>query len=174
MTTIVSGTNRPKSYTLKLAGYYQRKLQEKGMSAGLLSLTDLPESLIHTDLYDNKGSPGFQAIQDIVTATDKFLFVIPEYNGSFPGILKLFIDTCKFPESFSGKKAALLGLSTGKYGNVRGIDHFTGVCHYINLHILPLVLHIPAIHKELDENGNLFKEDTVKFTNDQMERFIAF
>ena len=173
MTTIVAGTNRPKSYTLKLASYYQRKLKDKGLSAGLLPLTELPESLIHTDPY-GKRSPEFQPIQDIVTATDKFLFVIPEYNGSFPGILKLFIDACKFPESFSGKKAALLGLSTGKYGNVRGIDHFTGVCHYINLHILPIVLHIPAIHLELDEDGNLFKEDTLKFTDQQMERFIEF
>jgi chromate reductase len=102
------------------------------------------------------------------------LLIIPEYNGSFPGILKLFIDSCKYPGSFSGKKAALLGLSTGKYGNVRGVDHFTSVCHYMNLHILPLVLHIPAIHKELNEAGELFKEDTLKFTNEQMDRFIAF
>jgi chromate reductase len=174
MTTIIAGTNRPESYTLKLASYYQRKLKEKGFNTGLLSLAELPESLIHTDLYNNDHNPEFQPIQDIVTATDKFLFVIPEYNGSFPGIFKFFIDTCKFPESFSGKKAALLGLSTGKYGNVRGVDHFTGVCHYINLHILPLVLHIPYIHKELDENGNLFKEDTLRFTAEQMDRFIAF
>lgn len=173
MTTIVAGTNRPKSYTLKLASYYQRKLKAKGLSAGILSLTELPESLIHTDLY-GKLSPEFQPIQDIVTATDKFLFIIPEYNGSFPGIFKMFIDACKFPESFYGKKAALVGLSTGKYGNVRGIDHFTGVCHYIHLHIMPLIVHIPAIDKELDERGNLFKEDTLKFTDEQMERFIAF
>jgi len=44
----------------------------------------------------------------------------------------------------------------------------------MNLHILPLVLHIPAIHKELNEEGELFKEDTLKFTNEQMDRFIAF
>jgi chromate reductase len=173
MTTIIAGTNRPKSYTLKLASYYQRKLKDKGLDAGLLSLTELPESLIYADLY-GKPNSGFQPIQDIVTATDKFLFVVPEYNGSFPGILKIFIDACKYPESFSGKKAALLGLSTGKYGNVRGIDHFTGICHYINLHILPLILHIPAIDKELDTQGNLFKEDTLKYTDQQIEQFIAF
>lgn len=173
MTTIIAGTNRPESYTLKLASYYQRTLKDKGLDAGMLSLAELPESLIHSDLY-GKSSPEFQPIQDIVDSSDKFLFVIPEYNGSFPGILKLFIDSCKYPGSFSGKKAALLGLSTGKYGNVRGVDHFTSVCHYMNLHILPLVLHIPAIHKELNENGELFKEDTLKFTNEQMDRFIAF
>jgi chromate reductase len=173
MTTIIAGTNRLESYTLKLAVYYQKILKNKGLNAGLLSLADLPESLIHTDMY-GKNNPDFQPFQDLIDNTDKFLFIIPEYNGSFPGILKLFIDSCRYPGSFSGKKAALLGLSTGKYGNVRGVDHFTSVCHYMNLHILPTVLHIPAIHKELNEEGELFKEDTLKFTNDQMDRFIAF
>jgi chromate reductase len=173
MTLIISCTNRPNSNTFILAKYYQKSLAEKGLESNILSLTDLPETLIHSDLY-GKRSAAFQEIQDKVTAAKKFLFIVPEYNGSFPGILKLFIDACKFPDSFYDKKAALVGHSTGKYGNIRGIDHLTGVCNYINLHVLPLKIHIPAIHTELNENGNLFKEDTVKFTNDQMNRFIKF
>ncbi|TKB96703.1 NADPH-dependent FMN reductase [Pedobacter cryophilus] len=173
MTLIISGTNRPNSNTYKLAKYYQKTLAEKGLESNILALTDLPETLIHSDLY-GKRSPEFQKIQDQVTAAQKFLFIIPEYNGSFPGILKLFIDACKFPDSFFDKKAALVGLATGKYGNVRGIEHFTGVCNYINLHVLPLKIHIPAIHTELDENGDLFKEDTIQFTHQQMDRFIKF
>ena len=54
-----------------------------------------------------KEAPAFEPIQEIVTKTDKFIFVIPEYNGSFPGVLKVFIDACSFPESFYEKKAAL-------------------------------------------------------------------
>lgn len=173
MTTIVAGTNRSKSYTLKVASYYQRTLAGRGQEAALLSLEHLPEGLIHADLYSRQ-IPAFQPIQDMVAASDKFIFVVPEYNGSFPGILKFFIDTCKYPESFSGKKAALLGISTGRYGNIRGIDHFTGICHYIHLNILPYVLHIPFIHQELDEEGNLFREETVKFTNEQIDKFIEF
>ena len=98
----------------------------------------------------------------------------PEYNGSFPGVLKVFVDACDFPESFYEKKAALVGVSSGKYGNIRGIDHFTGVCHYFSLLVLPLKLHIAGIKAELDENGNLFKEDTVKFVDEQIEKFIRF
>lgn len=171
--TIVSGTNRPNSSTLKMAKYYQKKLAEKGVEAGLLSMNQLPADIIVSDLY-GKRSAEFQTIQDIVTQTEKFLFVIPEYNGSFPGVLKVFIDACTFPESFYDKKAALVGISSGRYGNIRGIDHFTGVCHYIHLNIMPLKIHIPNIKQELDENGNLFKEDTLKFTNEQIEKFIRF
>lgn len=173
MITIISATNRPGSSTIKLAKYYQKKLAEKGVDAGLLSLTELAGNLIETSLY-GKPNPQFQSIQDRVTATEKFLFVIPEYNGSYPGILKFFIDVCAFPDSFYDKKAALTGLSSGKYGNIRGVDHFTGVCHYMHLQVMPLKLHIPNIRSEINEAGDLFKEDTVKFTNEQIEKFINF
>jgi chromate reductase, NAD(P)H dehydrogenase (quinone) len=173
MVTIISATNRPDSSTLKLAQYYQRKLQEKGLKAGLLSLTGLPANLIETDLY-GKRSAEFEPIQQIVTSTQKFLFIIPEYNGSFPGVLKVFIDACDLPESFYDKKAAITGLSSGKYGNIRGVDHFTGVCHYLHMQVMPLKIHISAINKELDQGGNLFKADTIKFTNEQMDKFIIF
>jgi len=173
MITIISSTNRPGSSTLKVAKYYQNRLREKGVEAGLLSLSQLPPNLIETDLY-GKRSAAFEPIQEIVTKTQKFIFVIPEYNGSFPGVLKTFIDACSFPESFYEKKAALVGISSGKYGNIRGIDHFTGVCHYLNLHVMPLKLHIANIKSEFEANHNLFKEDTIRFTDEQMDKFILF
>lgn len=173
MITIISSTNRPGSNTFKVAKYYQQILLQKGQEANILSLTELPDTLIATDLYGKRSEP-FKLILDVINQADKFLFVIPEYNGSYPGVLKVFVDACDFPESFNEKKAALVGISSGKYGNIRGIDHFTGVCHYCNLHILPLKLHIPNIKTELDENGNLFKEDTVKFVNEQIDKLIAY
>lgn len=174
MTTIVASTNRPDSYTLKIAEYYQKRLREMGHEADILSLTDLPEGIIHPAMYEKQKLESFEILQSKITATDKFLFIIPEYNGSFPGILKVLIDACRFPESFYGKKAALVGVSTGKYGNIRGVDHFTGICHYMNLNVLPLKIHIPNIHKELNEDGEFYKEDTLKFTKQQMEQFILF
>ncbi|RZM30484.1 MAG: NADPH-dependent oxidoreductase [Pedobacter sp.] len=173
MITIISGTNRANSNTLKVAKYYQKTLAAKGVTANILSMDSLPATLIASDLY-GKRSAEFTAIQELVTATTKFLFVIPEYNGSFPGVLKTFIDACDFPDSFYDKKAALTGVSSGKYGNIRGIDHFSGICSYLHLNVLPLRLHIPAIKTEFDEQGDFFKEDTLKFTNDQIEKFIAF
>ncbi|MFD2160849.1 NADPH-dependent FMN reductase [Paradesertivirga mongoliensis] len=174
MTTIIASTNRPESYTLKVAEYYKSGLQSMGLNAEILSLGNLPEKIIHPAMYENQKIESWQPIQDLITSTQKFIFIIPEYNGSFPGILKVFIDACEFPASFRGKKAALVGISTGKYGNIRGVDHFTGICHYMNLEVMSLKLHIPSIHKEFDEHGKLFKADTVKFTAQQMERFVGF
>lgn len=173
MLTIIAGTNRPGSSTLKLAVYYQRKLKEKGVEANILSLENLPDNLLKTDFY-GKRSEEFKPFLELVNASDKFIFIIPEYNGSFPGVLKTFVDACDFPESFYDKKAALIGIASGKYGNIRGIDHFTGVCHYFNMHIFSLKLHIPFIRKEMDADGNLTEADTIKFTNEQIDRFLKF
>jgi len=173
MVTIISGTNRPESNTQKVAKYYQKTLALKGLESTIFNLEDLPDNLIASDLY-GKRSPEFQIIQEMVTQTTKFLFIIPEYNGSFPGVLKVFIDACNFPESFYDKKAALVGISSGKYGNIRGVDHFGGVCSYLHLNVLPLRLHIATIKAELNEQGDFFKEDTLKFTDQQINKFIAF
>ena len=173
MITIISGTNRASSNTLKIAKYYQKELNKKGLETTLLDLQDLPENIIASDLY-GKRSEAFQHIQDLVTQTTKFLFVIPEYNGSFPGVLKTFIDACAFPESFYDKKACLVGISSGKYGNIRGIEHFNGVCAYLHLNVMPLRLHIANIKTELDENDQLIKEDTLKFVGQQLDKFVKY
>ncbi|PTS94580.1 NADPH-dependent FMN reductase [Pedobacter sp. HMWF019] len=173
MITIISGTNRPNSNTLKIAKYYQNSLLKKGLETQIFNLEDLPDNLIKTDLY-GKRSEAFQPIQELIAGTEKFLFIIPEYNGSFPGVLKTFIDACNFPESFYNKKACLVGISSGKYGNIRGVDHFAGICSYLHLHVMPLRIHISAIKTEMNEAFEFYKEDTLKFTNEQMDKFILF
>ncbi len=173
MLTIISATNRPNSKTLKFATHYKQEFANNGVEAQILSLEHLPADVLNSDMYGNR-SAEFTKIQDLISATNKFMFIMPEYNGSYPGVLKVLIDACNFPVSFFEKKAALTGVSSGKYGNIRGVDHFTGVCHYINLHVMPLRLHIPNITTELDAEGKLYKEDTLAFIKDQVQRFIKF
>jgi chromate reductase, NAD(P)H dehydrogenase (quinone) len=173
MITIIAATNRPGSSTLKLAKYYQKQLLNRALEVKLLSLADLPANFIQTDMFGSR-SAAFEPIQQLITGTQKFLFVIPEYNGSFPGILKAFIDACTFPDSFYDKKAALVGLSSGTYGNIRGVEHFAGICSYLHLHVLPLRIHIPGIRKEINEEGNLVAGKTLDFVNEQIEKFVNF
>ncbi|HEY9561929.1 MAG TPA: NAD(P)H-dependent oxidoreductase [Anseongella sp.] len=173
MISIISGTNRTPNNSEIIAQIYRRILEEKGHSPQVLPLTNLPPNIIATDLY-GKRSKAFQPIQELVTATEKFIFIVPEYNGSFPGVLKVFIDACSFPESFMGKKAALVGHSTGRYGNIRGIEHFTGICHYCGLHVLPLKLHIPRVQHEFDQNGSLQQGDAHRFIHQQINQFLSF
>lgn len=173
MNLIISGTNRTGSNSLKVAQYFQKELAIKGEEWDLLSLTDLPADILNTDLY-GKRSVEFSHIQEKVSSAQKFIFIIPEYNGSYPGVLKTFIDACAFPTSFYHKKAALVGIASGKYGNIRGVDHFTGVCNYMRMHVLPLKIHIPSIQNELDASGEFDDPITYKFVQEQIEEILRF
>jgi chromate reductase, NAD(P)H dehydrogenase (quinone) len=172
MITIISGTNRNNSNSLRVAKYYHTILNHKGVDSRILSLADIPLSVASGN-YTHQNND-FKPIQDIITHTQKFIFIIPEYNGSFPGILKTLVDVCKFPESFDHKKCALVGIATGKYGNIRGVDHFTGIANYCGMQVMPLKIHIPAIHIELNEAGDFYLEKTLKFVTEQIDKIILF
>ncbi len=173
MNLIISGTNRKHSNSIKVAKFYQKELSKRGEEFDILSLEDLPENIIVTDLYGRR-SEAFAEIQQKVSEAKKFVFIIPEYNGSYPGVLKIFIDACSFPASFFHKKAALVGVSTGKYGNIRGVDHFTGVCNYMRMHVLPLKIHIPLIQNELNNEQEFHDPISLKFIMEQIEEIVRF
>lgn len=173
MDLIIAGTNRPNSNSLKVAQYYQHELAQRGEAWQIMKLHDLPDNCIVTDLY-GKRSEEFSPIQKLVSEARRFIFIIPEYNGSYPGVLKVFMDACSFPASFYNKKAVLVGVSTGKYGNVRGVDHFTGVCHYMRMHVMSLKIHIAHIQKELDENGQFTDPLTIKYVHEQLDEIVRF
>ena len=102
---------------------------------------------------------------------------IPEYNGSFPGILKLFVDACSIRSKmsvFNNKKAALVGVATGRAGNIRGLEHFTSVMMFMNVTVLPNLLPISAFNKMVDENNKIVDENTLKNIEKQVEAFLAF
>src|SRR5690606_9494589 len=107
MITIITGTNRKNSSSIRLARYYQHLLSERVTDSHLFSLEDLPADLLVSDLYGAR-SEAFTRILDQIGESRNIIFIIPEYNGSFPGVLKLFMDACEYPDSFKGKKAALV------------------------------------------------------------------
>ncbi len=164
MYTIVSGTNRQNSNTLKVAKEYQRFLLQKGIEAHLLSLEGL--NLLQRD-------ENFERIeQEIIVPTRKFLFMVPEYNGSYPGILKLLFDTGKSHAIWWHKKALLTGVSTGKAGNVRGMEHFAGVLNYLKITVCPHLLPVSVVDKLIDEEGRFTDANTIEVINKQLDYFI--
>ena len=75
----------------------------------------------------------------------KYVFVVPEYNGSFPGVLKAFIDGLDFPTTFAGKKCALIGVSQGWRGGSTGLSHLTDIFHYLKMDVCPFKVYLPNI-----------------------------
>ncbi len=164
MYTIVSGTNRTGSNTLKVAKEYQRILREKGVEANLLSLEGL-------NLLSRDGEMD-RIEQEIIRPTDKFLFIVPEYNGSYPGVLKLLIDNVKSHGIWGHKKALLTGVATGRSGNVRGMEHLSGVLNYLKVTVYPNLLPISGVDKLLDAEGHFTDAATLQVINQQLDHYI--
>ncbi len=180
MITVISGTNRLNSEALHFAKHYTTLLSAKTTEPiKLLALENIPHDWFHPDMYEKeKQSPSLAALQDefILPAT-KFVYVIPEYNGGFPGALKLFLDACSirdYKANFFGKKAALVGVATGRAGNLRGIEHLTGILHHVGTVVMPQVLPISSIEKILDTAGNVTDAGTQNAIERQVDAFLAF
>lgn len=171
--TIISATNRQDSNTEKVARHYLSVLKNKRIEAEVFSLKDLPESFLHTDMY-GKRSPEVQAIIEAhVEHQAKFIFVLPEYNGSFAGILKVFLDAIP-PRYWADNKACLVGVSTGRAGNLRGMEHLTNILNYLKVNVYHNKLPISRVDTLLDVSGNLTDVDTQKVIDYQMEGFLKF
>lgn len=170
--TIVSGTNRPSSHTRKFAELYRQMLVESGAEVQFFHLEHLPQEVFQCDVYEKVKQPAVKAIQDLFHRTDKFIFIFPEYNGSFPGMLKLVIDVLDPKFAFHGKKAGLIGISTGRAGNLRGLDQFAGVMNHLDIAVMPYLLPVSRVQVEMAD-GQL-SEATLKVVRLHLQRMIAF
>jgi chromate reductase, NAD(P)H dehydrogenase (quinone) len=151
---ILSGTNRPASNTLKVAKLILSQYRQHNLSAELYDLTDLPPTVFLPSVYAAK-PPEFQAIQNQILTAAGLHVVTPEYNGSFPGILKYFIDLLRFPQSFERKPVAFVGISNGAFGGLRPVEQLQMVFGYRNAHVYPDRVFIAGIQNKLDPDGKL-------------------
>ena len=165
MYTIISGTNRAGSHTLKVAKQYQQILKGKGIEAGLFSLEGV--NLLKRD-------KDFEKIEEeMILPTTHFIIISPEYNGSFPGALKLLMDTSKNHLIWWNKKALLVGISSGRAGNLRGMDHLADILNFLKITVHPNKLPIPIIDKLLD--GEKIKDEhTLLSIDKQIEDFLSW
>ncbi len=159
---IIVGTNRPNSMSRKIAEYYQGILQQLHAPSIILDLVNLPDDFTVSALYGNTGkNEAFNNLKSLLEQTDKFVFVVPEYNGSYPGVLKAFIDGLPYPNSFSNKKAALVGLSSNMQGAAIALSHLNDVFSYLGMNTLALRVKLAQIRSHYSENvmsNALYKE----------------
>lgn len=168
---LVSGTNRPNSRTLQLSRHIEGIYKDLGASARVLDLVELPAGIFLPSVYEEKPKE-FGPWMEAVLEADGLVLVVPEYNGSFPGILKYFIDLLPFPESFEDRPVCFVGLASGTWGALRAVEHLQGIFGYRNSHIYPKRVFLPRVHDSLPE-GDL-DEATEKRLRAQSEGFLGY
>ena len=174
MITIISGTSRPGANSLKVATHVQALLAGQGSATAMLDLGLLPAGAFLPTAYADKPDALQSGFIDKVLAADGLYVVVPEYNGSFPGVLKHFIDLLPFPEAFDGRPVAFAGLAAGHYGALRAVEQLQMVFAYRNAVLYNRRVFIPSVHKVLAEDGTIADAALRERLTEQAAGFLAF
>jgi NAD(P)H-dependent FMN reductase len=170
---IIAGTNRPNSNAARVARILESLYQSAGVTTDLLNLQDLPPELFLPSVYSVK-PPAMQELQNRVLQARGLHIVTPEYNGSFPGVLKYFIDLLKFPESFEHKPVAYVGESSGLWGGLRSVEQLQMVFGYRHAHSYPVRVFIPGVQKLFDPQGVLTDAAIHQRLAQQVQGFLTY
>lgn len=174
MITLISGTNRPASNSRAVVNMYASLLDARNISYQILDLADLPADFTNSALYDNIGrNEAFNKLSSMIASSDKFVFVVPEYNSSFPGVLKAFIDGLAYPNTFRDKKGALVGISSGMQGSGLSLSHLTDILNYLGMHIMAMKPKLAHIEKNFD-GTKLTNELYQELLEQHVDQFIKF
>jgi len=166
MITIISGTNRQDSFTKRVAKEYQRFLAEQDIESQILSL----------DEYDThiRDEAFIQMENELLKTAERFIFILPEYNGSYPGVLKMMIDNSDVAKVWWHKKVLLTGVSSGRAGNLRGMEHITGSLLHMKMTVHPNRLPISVVNTLMNEEGIFTNDAAIQSIKTQLEEFLEF
>ena len=170
---IISSTDRPNSWSLKLSKYISSLYVERNVQAKVVSLEDFPLEDVIGGKY-GKEIASIKKFREPILKADGIIFVIPEYNGGFPGILKMFIDYLPFPGAFEKMPMAFVGEASGAFGALRPVEQFQMVVNYRNALQFPERVFIPRVSKEFDPETGLKDEFKQKLLESQVDNFIRF
>lgn len=169
---ILSGTNRLNSRTLIVAKKVKEFYDELNEKSELMDLSLIPIAYGKEQSYsDPVGAELRQAIEKINSAKG-LVIISPEYNGSYPGVLKYFIDHWSYPKSFEYRPVCFIGLG-GRFGGLRPVEHLQQVFGYRNAFMFPQRVFLFNVWDLIKEN-TLQDEFSLELLKGQSRGFIHF
>ena len=173
MIVIISGTNREGSLSSVFSSALNEIYQEKGMDSKVLELSELPPETFSPCAYTEQPGKVLEFTNDILNASG-LAIVVPEYNGSMPGALKLFIDLLPYPESFEGRPICYIGIASGQFGALRPVEHLQQVFGYRNAYNFPKRVFVPAVHNVANRENGITDSELESRLAGQADDFIQF
>lgn len=170
---IVSSTDRPNSNALRVSEYVKTLYLEEGADVEVISLEDFPLEEVVGGRY-GKSLPNVEKFIEPILNADGLIFVIPEYNGSFPGILKIFVDYLPFPKAFEKVPMAFIGESAGAFGAMRSVEQFQMIANYRNALQFPERVFISRVKTEFSIETGLSDPLKQKLLESQVINFVKY
>jgi NAD(P)H-dependent FMN reductase len=170
---ILSGSDRPKANALVVSKYLEQRYQALDVQTSLVNLQDFPLSDVHGGVYKNVPQTVRSFTKPLMDA-DGWVIVIPEYNGGYPGILKICIDYLPYPHAFEYRPVALVGESSGAFGSLRAVEQLQMVLGYRNAHVFPERVFIPRVYDNFDPEEGITDEFQQSLLDSQIEGFVDY
>lgn len=149
---LLSGSSRRDSLNFKLATLAAKVATEAGATVDLAAPHDFDVPGYDGDDESAAGIPaGAAEFRRRLLATDAFVLVSPEYNGSMPGVVKNLIDwTSRFrPQPFDGRHALLMSASPSLAGGNRGLWALRVPLEHLGTRVFPDMFSLSMAHKAL-------------------------
>lgn len=169
---ILASTDRPNSNALKVAEYAESLLKDFS-EVETFSLRNFPLKEVVGGKY-GKDVVSVKEFNSAFLDADGFLFVVPEYNGGFPGILKMFIDYLPFPEALEKKPVSFIGEADGSFGALRPIEHLQQIFVYRKALVYPQRMFISNVNETFDNKTGLKSDMLQGLLEDQIKGFSKF
>ena len=158
-----AGSTRRESFNKKLVAIAAQGAREAGAEVTLIDLKDFPLPLFDQDLEAEQGMPeNGKKLKKLFIDHDGLLIASPEYNSSFPAVLKNAIDWVSRPApgepslvAFRGKVATLMSASPGALGGLRGLVHVRSILGNIGVIVLPDQIAVAQAHEAFNPDGTL-------------------
>jgi NAD(P)H-dependent FMN reductase len=161
---VILGTTRKGRMSASAARFMVGQIEKRdGIKTELIDISELPMPV--DDAGEAIKDPTFS---EKMAMADALVIVTPEYNHSFPGLLKHVLDSCL--KEYIHKAAGIVGVSAGPFGGVRAIQDFLPVIRELGLVNIFWDVNFGNISKVFDESGKLLDEAFVaradKFLNE--------
>jgi len=151
---IVLGTAREGAQSAKVANFVLEKAKEYGFQTELVKAGDYIEA--KTARVAKEGNPKAEPWKAIVEKADGMIIVTPEYNHSFPGELKLLLDSLY--KEYYGLTVGLIGVSGGGLGGARVVEHLKPLMVNFGMVTTQKAVLFSKVTSLFDESGNMTDE----------------
>lgn len=101
---------------------------------------------------------------------DGLIIVSPEYNHSFPGLLKHALDTNL--KEYIHKAVGVCGVSAGAFGGARMIESILPVMRELGLMMIFNDVNFGPVSKIFDDNGKLLDEKFIRRIDEFLNELI--
>ena len=173
----IVGSQRNESYNRQLAQIAKTVVGDRALFE-LLDYSDVP--LMNQDI-EYPAPASVQRVRAAVKSANGVWIFTPEYNHSYPGVLKNLIDWLSRPISkeekqvLSRKPIAISGISTGMGGTAIAQDLLVMLLSMLNANVMNFPrLAIPNASQQTDETGKLKLTTSLPYLEKQVDAFLRF